>query len=249
MEGRLIDRIRAIAEWEQAHPEIARSWNEALAEKRYRERAEHLNRHLAEQDARAPAFLRSCGLEDREIAVLLSPMRRTKAMEAVAQYLTAWDDPKKRRVFLLLAGEVGCGKTVAAASLFLTAGKNSYEVPDLGRVWGWQDRSCAYVLAPDLARTGVYGDEERREEARLKACRALVIDELGAEIHTEIWLSRLEELINARYRHVQLPTILCTNLDHANFKTRYGDRITRRLRDAGMTPKLAVEAEDRRVAS
>lgn len=249
MTERLIDRVRAVADWERDNPALAAAWNEALREKRGRERMTHLQRHTAEQEARAPEFLRSCGLEPREIGVLLGGnLRKSKPMEAVAQFLLELDKKlEDRKQFLLLAGEVGCGKTIAACSYFLAHGRTRYHDPDLGDVWQWADRMCQYRLAPELARSGLFGDEERRDEARVKGCRALVIDELGAEVMTEIWLSRLESVVDARYR-MKLPTILCTNLDRANFQARYGSRIWRRVREAGMSPRLEAAQEDRRVA-
>ncbi len=247
MSERLIDRIRAVADWERDNPAVAAAWNGALAEKRVRERAGQIRSFLAEQEARAPEFLRSCGLQDREIAFLLSGgMRRWKSMEAVSAF-GAQAHEKDAKTFLLLAGEVGTGKTIAATSYFLMAGKTSYEHPDLGTIWQWSDRSCLYRDARDLAREGIYSDEEKRAEGRMKACRALVIDELGAETMTEIWLSRLEGIIDARYR-VKLPTILASNLDRTRFCTLYGARIWRRVREAGMSPRLEPEQEDRRVA-
>lgn len=249
MGERLIDRIRAVAEWETAHPEIARAWNEALAEKRGQERRERLAAFLAEQEQRSPDFLRSCGLLDREIDVVLArtPLLRTKAMEAVGKFLAAWEKPAERKIFLLLSGDVGCGKTVAAASYFLTAGRTRYTHPDLGDVWEWYFGSCRYCLAPELAVRPIYGEKERLEETRLKSARALILDELGAEVLSEFWASRLEGIIDARYR-LKLPTLLCTNLDRTNFSTRYGARIWRRVREDGMSPSLEVAKEDRRVA-
>lgn len=247
MSERLIDRIRAVADWERDNPALAAAWNGALAEKRTRERCEHLAAFLGEQEARAPEFLRSCGLQDREIAFLLGGgMRRWKSAEAVAAFL-AQAHGQDAKTFLLLAGDVGTGKTIAAASYFLAAGRTGYEHPDLGRVWEWSNRSCLYRDARDLARQSIYAEDEKREEVRMKACRALILDELGAETMTEIWLSRLEGIIDARYR-VKLPTILVTNLDRVRVQAVYGARVWRRVREAGMSPRLETEPEDRRAA-
>jgi hypothetical protein len=242
MSERLIDRVRSIAEWEKAHPELARAWTEALAEKRERDRPARQSEFIREQEAQTRSFLLSCGLGPRATDLLLSgAVRYRPAVRAVSAFIEQLDKPEdERKTFLLLSAKVGSVKTTASGGLFLALGKTPYHHPDLGAVWEWTKGACQYHEAPALARSDHYSADARRAEGRLKACRALVIDELGSEVFTEPWLSRFEEIINARYKN-GLPTILATNMDRARFSELYGVRIWRRVKEEGMSPPLTED--------
>ncbi len=259
MSERLIDRIRAVADWERDNPAVAAAWNGALAEKRVRERAGHLAQFITAQEARTPDFLRSCGLLDQELEALTQKkLYDWPAMKAVGRFMMATGRDKK--TFLVLAGDVGSGKTTAACSYFLFAGKATYRHPDLGDVWEWYDRSCQYALVPEIATGPLFGAEGQAVLNRLKSCRVLVLDEFGREFGkdgrpTEVWARALFEIVDSRYR-TRLPTILCTNLRRTDderkgtegFFTIYGAAVARRLKESGMGPRLEPEQEDRRVA-
>lgn len=134
----------------------------------------------------------------------------TAALEAVRAFLSSG------KTFLVLAGGVGPGKTVAGA-------------------WASEQRGGLFVKAIDLVRTGTY-DEERWDE--LRGARLLTIDDLGTEPRDEKgWAAaNFEALIDHRYDWIR-PTILTTNLPFDAFRTRYltadGGRLNDRFREVG----------------
>lgn len=264
---RSIDRVRAIAAWEKAHPDpcpcgckrsgLARAWNDALAEKRERARPEELAKFITAQEGRTSEFLLSCGLMEQEIeALTVKPLLHWPALNAVNKFLT------DKKTFLLLSGQVGGGKTTAAVSVFKVFGKTSYHHPELGEVWEWRNGSCKYVLVPELATGPLFGPEGTQILGRLKSVRCLVLDEFGRELTkegkpSEVWARALFELIDCRYRS-RLPTILVTNMrrntnregTEPGFIETYGEAIGRRIKEAGAGPDIqlpslrAVEADD-----
>jgi DNA replication protein DnaC len=134
-----------------------------------------------------------------------------------------------RKTFLVLAGGVGPGKTVAAA-------------------WAAEDRRGMFVKAIDLTRTGTY-NEERWEE--LRSAPFLAIDDLGTEPRDDKgWAAaNFEALLDHRYDW-ELPTVMTTNLPFDAFRARYltadGGRLNDRFREVGEFVELAEGS--RRVA-
>jgi hypothetical protein len=124
------------------------------------------------------------------------------------------------RCLLLLVGEPGTGKTVAAARWFATLGP--------ARAPG--DARPLFVSAAELVVWATWSDEFRAA----KRARALVIDDLGVEYADAPGsvASKLDDLIDARYGSM-LPTLITTNLDATALAVRFGDRIVSRIREAG----------------
>jgi len=115
---------------------------------------------------------------------------------------------------LLPGAPPGCGKTPAAAYRQLNA---KGIVP-------------AFVRAPTLARASRFGKER---DAWVDAS-ALVLDDLGSEFSDAkgSFQTDLDELVDAFYGD-RRSLIITTNVTHADFKKRYGERITDRLRECG----------------
>lgn len=129
---------------------------------------------------------------------------------AVADFLNG---PPSLR-FLTLSGRKGCGKTFAAAEA----------------VW---ERGGRYVDAGQLVSTSTF---DEAEWGSLTRCSLLVVDELGAEHPNPAFEANLYALLDRRYRQGKR-TVLCTNLNAAEFKARYCenglDRLLDRLRTGG----------------
>lgn len=246
------EKLRAAAEkralveaWEAAHPDVAEAWNEALREDGQRE-------HDAQQLQAMDAFLDSCGVEERERDLVLAgldgawgrvqPEGAPLPYSAVEKAREWWRGPD---TFLTFLGAAGTGKTVAAAELCSLC-RFSYSREDLGDVWVWpsvnRDRP-AFRLASKLAAMPHWGEDVLRERRFLSTCRLLVLDELGGEMMSDGWLSVLQEVINDRYR-ARRKTVLIANLARKDFARRYGDRITRRLSEAG----VIVDMGDKRLS-
>jgi len=116
---------------------------------------------------------------------------------------------------IVLSGAAGCGKTVAAA-------------------W-WSVRHTAtpvFVRATTFAASSRYDRETR---ATWFSAPALVLDDLGTEYLDAkgSFLVDLDELLDVYYGD-RRPLVITTNCSKPVFKTRYGERVTDRLRECGV---------------
>jgi hypothetical protein len=135
----------------------------------------------------------------------------TQALEVVGRFLSAADS----KTGLVLAGDPGTGKTVAA---------------NWGAAW---HPGARVVKALDLVRAGLYPDDHgfwpRMHDARL-----LVVDDLAAEPLDAkgFSLATICDLIDRRYDSAR-KTIITTNQSLEEFRQRYGTgagaRLWRRL--------------------
>lgn len=123
----------------------------------------------------------------------------SEALEVVGRFIS----PAETKTGLVLAGDPGTGKTVAAA---------------WGAAWG----SGRVVKALDLVRAGLY-PEDPGFWPRLQGERLLVIDDLGTEPLDAkgFGLSAICDLVDRRYDAAR-KTIITTNKSLAEFKERYG---------------------------
>lgn len=117
------------------------------------------------------------------------------------------------RCVVVLAGKVGCGKTVAATRWF--AGK----------------QGCLFLRATEFAAGSRYDADLRR---RIAAASGILLDDLGQEFADVkgSFLTDLQELIDICYGDYK-PLIITTNLAGKDFAARYGERIADRLRECG----------------
>lgn len=118
---------------------------------------------------------------------------------------------------LVLAGDVGCGKSVAACSWLLEGAR---EKP-----------RPLFVTAARLSRWERYKNDEMD---RLLLASRLVIDDLGNEFNDAKgnFLAVLDEVIADRVAN-RRPTVITTNVDANTFVASYGDRVKDRLKGAG----------------
>lgn len=116
-----------------------------------------------------------------------------------------------RKSAIVLAGQKGCGKTVAAAWRALH--------------WG-RAATFRFVHAADLACIGRYSAEWKE----LLDAPALCIDDLGAEYSDvkESFLVDFENLINRFYAN-ERPLIVTTNMTVRALGERYGGRVYDRM--------------------
>ena len=118
---------------------------------------------------------------------------------------------------ILMSGATGLGKTHLSLSIANEVLKKGYSV--------------IYGSAPDLFRKCElehFGKEEGNTIDMLLAVDLLIIDDLGAEFESKFYNSVLYNLVNNRM-NASKPTIISTNCDTNELKTRYGDRISSRL--------------------
>jgi DNA replication protein DnaC len=177
----------------------------------------------------------SAGIARRAWPFLDSP-ERTSALLAVEDFAGSTE------TLLVLAGGVGCGKTVAASAWLERA------IADADRkTWakGYRtnqerDAEGLIVKAIDLARAGTF---DREFWDRIGAMNFLVVDDLGTEpLDEKGWMvANVRALIDRRYDDDRR-TILTTNLNLDAFRERYcadGGRLLDRLRERGAFIEVA----------
>lgn len=128
---------------------------------------------------------------------------------------------------LVLAGDVGTGKSLAAAVVLAEHRAMLGRANPWGRVelpaWtGW-------IHAPHLCRYQPW-DPLMRE---IDEAPMLVLDDLGEEDETPRVKASISALLTTRVANF-LPTIITTNVDRETFRSRYGERVVDRLRGAGL---------------
>lgn len=118
------------------------------------------------------------------------------------------------RNIIVVSGPAGCGKTVGVAW------------------WALQRKaSTKFVRASTFAATSRYDRDERQQWLR---ANALVLDDAGAEYSDTkgSLMVDLDELIDTFYGD-RRPLMITTNCNSAEFKVRFGERISDRLRECG----------------
>lgn len=128
---------------------------------------------------------------------------------------------------LVLAGNVGTGKSMAAAWWLLAP-----HLPGTPIEKGPRGRlPSLWVSAARLARWERYDDTEMQ---RLLCAPRLVIDDLGTEFTDAKGNSDaiIDEVVNDRLSNKR-PLVITTNLTADVFRKRYGERIADRIREHG----------------
>ncbi len=130
--------------------------------------------------------------------------------------------PGQSESFLFL-GATGLGKThLSSAAARAVIGKGYYVVYESA-----VNLFSAYE-ARRFGQSGSSGGEDADDTDRFLDCDLLIIDDLGAEITNKFTLSCLYNLLNMRMiRHSSV--IISTNLNRAELRERYTDRIASRL--------------------
>jgi hypothetical protein len=131
-------------------------------------------------------------------------------------------------VLLVLSGEPGTGKTIASA-LWLTSAQT-------GKLDGAL-ASRRDVKPPLFARASVLERAWRANDRELigsaEKSRRLVVDELGADGDDRGRFAAFVEALLCDRHADGLPTVITTNLDSMQFKTRFSSRLVDRIREAG----------------
>lgn len=193
----------------------ASSWHQACAESTNPNRCPRarIERRRTDDVEQCEDRLRRAGVPPRQAELVVAAIRgkarlgMTPALAATRQWLDG------RKAFLVLTGDKGLGKTVAAA-------------------WALGKRGGRYLTAYALSRPGVNLEE-------VAAAPLLVIDQLGRENvgASGFFLSSLEEVLDARYA-ARRPTLMCCNLQPEQLAERYGEVIADRILEDGDVVKL-----------
>lgn len=213
----------------ETDPEYRREVEETDA--REKAATDEADRLWREASTRAEAEARRVKAEiPRRVWAVLDAPKRTTAYEAASAFAAGGLE-----TLLVLAGGVGCGKTVAAC-----AGLDRFLTPDPKlreagfTPLGAKKPSGLIVKAIELARAGTF---DREFWDRLGAVGFLVVDDLGTEpLDEKGWVvANVRALLDKRYDD-ERKTVLTTNLNLDQFKARYcadGGRLLERLRERG----------------
>lgn len=151
-----------------------------------------------------------------------------RTVESVAwlkRYMTA-EDAKDRGRGLIILGPSRAGKTweaAAIARLLLVR----HRVP------------VQFVEAPELMAALRPNAEGASDIGQFMAAPVLIIDDLGAERTSEWTAEQMFRL--AHYRDVHcMPTIFTSNLEGAQLRERYGDRVINRLAEGATLIRIAA---------
>lgn len=128
---------------------------------------------------------------------------------------------------LLLLGNVGRGKSQAAAWLYWRLRQEAFGVAQAPGVYQ-RVRDVLWLRGPVLARMNYH--ERAQILTRCVNAYGLVVDELGSEPGAQ--LEPLSDMLEERGDH-RRRTVITTNLERVGFSDRYGDRLVDRLREGG----------------
>lgn len=161
-------------------------------------------------------------------AIVDGTVERTRSLGLVETWL------RGPRPMLVLLGDLGVGKTVAAASVCAAR---------IGR------GTPVYVREPMLVRWSQYARHAQDWE---RACvtPTLVIDELGTANGRDLETARhvIRDLVDERLRIPRARTLLIGNLTDDAFTKRYDARTTDRLHEVGTFARVEGESMRRRPA-
>lgn len=123
----------------------------------------------------------------------------TEIIRRAKSYVNSWEKVKAQNLGLLFWGEVGTGKSFAAACIANALLEKGTPV-------------LMTNFSKILSQMGaMYSDERYQYIASFSAFQLLIIDDLGIERNTEYALERVYAVIDERYKS-GLPLIITTNL-------------------------------------
>lgn len=159
--------------------------------------------------------------------------------EYVVNYSKTIDDRFTNNEGILFSGSNGQGKTMLSSLILKEAYRHRYSC-----------RRCTLVQYHNRYTYlwGVNNEEKALEQESFERCfmkpEFLVIDEVGKEIDTRISIPVFEDLLRVRADNF-IPTIVCTNLNFKQLKTKYGDSIYSML-VGNMTPIVMTGSDQRK---
>lgn len=155
----------------------------------------------------------------KRIAENLQILKDTKAIRIIDEFLQS----DEGGWCLVLSADKGAGKSTAAAYWLM----KQTELHDLNpAVMGAPVRR--WWSGTRLARVNGYTSEFEK----LAQVNFMVLDDLGIEYLDKNgnFLQRLDEIMDERYSNYR-KTVITTNLNSEDFKSRYGERIADRIRE------------------
>ena len=143
--------------------------------------------------------------------------------------------------FLVLLGTKGIGKTVAACVALMEIIRRELDVPMASGGGNNARRPGLFVTAMEFNRMSLFDRSANGWFEKLLDTPGLVIDDLGAEMQTDMVRGLIYELLNTRYNRTRR-TIITSNLDKRTLAERYGERVTDRLRERGLSGEFTGQS-------
>jgi DNA replication protein DnaC len=211
--------MEAAAKWCAENPEKSARYDELVGELQALDEAARKENQRRQYIAR----LRDDGLGERLIEAAWGD-----ALQPTPAVMAARDWAASGKTWLVLSGNVGTGKSVAAAMALIEEIKRGPGAVFLGdKARG----TIAFRRASALVRMSAY-DEGAKELARLKSIAMLVVDDLGTEHSTSWGTSLIHEIFDTRHDD-RLRTIITTNIGRETLKAAIGDRLADRIAQDG----------------
>lgn len=180
--------------------------------------------NLAQERRRLQRAVKGLGIPFRHARVLVSGQPfETEA----TRYMEKWRDRMEYGAVLVLSGEVGCGKSFAAAACVWKGPPRPYP---FGDEWP-PDTEPRFVTVGRLQALGLFGKDELEP---ILAASVLAIDDAGTEFADEkgAFASLFHRIIDERHG-APTWTVLTSNTSLEVFGKRFGPRIVDRLREVG----------------
>lgn len=172
--------------------------------------------------------LRRLGVPAKAREVLLGQMHETEALAAARRFVAT---PARERPLLALLGDVGLGKTVAAAWVFRELVRGVPEWRSTG-----ETDVPVWMRGPDFTRVSAYSPEDSRMIREAQRAPLLVVDELGDEA-TPLGTATVRDICMAREANNRR-TVLTSNLRPSDFARLYGRALYDRLVSRGIVTGL-----------
>lgn len=161
----------------------------------------------------------------------------SKIMRYARRYVEKWDEFYKNHIGLCLFGDVGCGKTYAAACI-------ANALIDKGVSVLMTNFSKIVKGMPNM-----FEGEQNQYLDDINRHKLLIIDDLGVERSTPYMMEQVYTIIDERYKSKQ-PIIITTNLSWNKDILNERDEQLRRIYDriVGMCQAVMVEGGSKRAA-
>ena len=190
----------------------------ALCECRAKAKEAEEERLRQEKEMKVVNALKGKSLMDEQAAAaVFSNFRETKDnarnLRLCRRYAEHFDEMAEKNQGLLLWGDVGTGKTFAAACIanYLLERRTPVVMT-----------SCVKLLASMQG----FREDEDKLITQLNRAKLLIIDDLGAERGTDFALEKVYNIVDSRYR-AKKPVILTTNLTLKEMKEATDIRYSR----------------------
>ena len=149
---------------------------------------------------------------------------QSRAVKIAEKYLGQWTERFESGGGLVFMGKPGTGKTHIACAICNALVERGhrvlftdvYDLIDTIKERAFSEKSCS----------------ERQAVQAFAGVDLLILDEVGAQLGSEWERLTLFKVINERYKAC-VPTILITNLPHADFRQYVGERIEDRMQEGG----------------